>query len=157
MHPLLVIFRMIIIIFNIILICPAVTTETDSKVFFVTRLVFFLMLCADYLNATFSSEKLERAISISCFVVTLLISIFESMGAFDFFILAHIKNEYFIQGNANNYLLNGISPIPLYNYIICTSVAVIAMMGLELINMATRYFRKTNKDTMAIKPEVNAS
>ena len=104
MKLVLTIFRCILIFFNLLLINFHPSTELEVKIFFASRLVFFLMLIIDYTHVAYYNNGLERIIGVAGFIISVALSIIDAAGFFGFLVLEPSKTGYTITGNQSNFL-----------------------------------------------------
>lgn len=146
------IFRLVLIGLNLLLINFEPETEVEIRLFFASRLVFFLMLIIDYVNVAYYNKELERKIGIAGIIVAILCVIVDGMGFFNFLVLEIGKNGYTITGNPDNFLTSWIKPFPAIIYIFSSWVAVIGILGIEVFNHGKRAIPRQKSEELETKP-----
>ncbi|OES45825.1 hypothetical protein [Domibacillus iocasae] len=134
----LTLFRAVLIGANLFLINFQPSTELETKIFFASRLVFFLMLIIDYSNVAYYNLGLERIIGCMGIVLSVLFACVDAAGFFNFLILENGKDGYMLSGNTNNFLTSMIEPFSAKNYVFYSFVAIIVLLGIEIFNYGVR-------------------
>ncbi|QVY60946.1 hypothetical protein [Cytobacillus gottheilii] len=139
MKLLLVVFRLVLIGFNLLLINFHPSTELEVKIFFASRLVFFLMLLIDYTHVAYYNIGLERIIGVCGFIISLVFSIIDGLGYFGFLILEKVQKGYILSGNPDNFLTSFISSFNAGIYVFISLLLVMIVIGVEVVNQGVRH------------------
>lgn len=139
MKLVLTIFRCVLIFFNLLLINFHPSTDIEVKIFFASRLVFFLMLIIDYTHVAYYNKGLERLLGIAGFVVSIILAIIDAAGFFGFLVLENSKLGYTITGNDSNFLTGFIEPFSAQTYVFYSWLVVVVLLGLEVLNQGIRH------------------
>ncbi|WP_121640620.1 hypothetical protein [Virgibacillus sp. Bac330] len=135
----LTLFRAILIGTNLVLINFQPNTDTEIKLFFATRLVFFLMLIIDYANVAYYNKGLEKIIGLIGLVISLIFACVDGAGFFNFILLEASEAGYVIKGNSNNLLTSMIGTFSLSSYVFYSWVSIVCLLGIETVNYGARY------------------
>lgn len=139
MKLLLTVFRSIMIFFNLLLINFHPSTELEVKIFFASRLVFFLMLIIDYIHVAYYNKGIERIIGVVGVILSGAVAIIDAAGFFGFLVLENSSIGYTITGNPENFLTGFVDSFSAQDYVFYSWLAVVILLGIEVLNQGVRH------------------
>lgn len=139
MKLLLAIGRAVLIGINLLLINFQPSTELEIKIFFATRLVFFLMLFIDYVHVAYYNKKLERIIGCIGVGIALIFALIDAAGFFEFITLSKTEAGYVIMGNQKNFISMMLNEFNAQVYIFTSWLTIMVLLGFEILNQGVRH------------------
>ncbi|OPA76636.1 hypothetical protein BVG16_15760 [Paenibacillus selenitireducens] len=134
----LTVFRAVLIFMNFVMLNFQPTTDTEIKIFFASRTVFFLMLVIDYACVAYYSKGLEKITSVVGLAFSAIFSIIDGAGVLGLLVLKHNASGYFITGNTQNFLTQLIIPFNANVYVLISWIVICAVLGFEVLNRGLR-------------------
>ncbi|MGJ7034496.1 hypothetical protein HNQ84_000543 [Anoxybacillus eryuanensis] len=131
-------FRAVLIFLNLILLNFTPSTDNEIKMFFASRLVFFLMLIIDYANVAYYNRSIERVLGIIGILMSLFFASIDGLAFFNLFTLSGTKPDYSLVGNPNNILMSQVEPFSLEGYVFASWLCVAFLLGIEVFNHGIR-------------------
>ncbi|MGG3737550.1 hypothetical protein [Aeribacillus pallidus] len=131
-------FRAVLISVNLVLLNFIPNTDNEIKMFFASRLVFFLMLIIDYANVAYYNRSIERGLGIIGVLISLGFAIIEGLAFSNLFTLSGKIPNLILVGNPNNMLMSKFGSFSLEAYVFTSWLFVAILLGLEVFNHGIR-------------------
>jgi hypothetical protein len=138
-------FRAVLIFVNLALLNFTPSTDNEIKMFFASRLVFFLMLIIDYANVAYYNRSIERGLGIAGILISLIFATIEGLAFSNLFTLSGEKTDLILVGNPNNMLMSKFPSFGLQGYVFTSWLFVVILLGIEVFNHGIRSAAFGNK------------
>jgi hypothetical protein len=148
-------FRAVLIFLNLLLLNFTPSTDNEIKMFFASRLVFFLMLIIDYANVAYYNRGIERGIGVVGVIISLFFAAIEGLAFFNLFTVTEIKSHHYnLVGNPKNMLMSKVGPFSLNGYVFASWLVVVILLGIEVFNHGIRSLPVGNKGYRTITGQI---